>query len=45
MGDFEYHELGEQGHGTSDTDQKIRSLEILDEFLDRRLETVAAETR
>ncbi len=36
-GDFEYHELDEQGHLTSSVDHRIRSLELLDEFLDRRL--------
>jgi dipeptidyl aminopeptidase/acylaminoacyl peptidase len=41
-GDFEYQELGEEGHGSSDIDQKIRSLELFDEFLDRRLETPPA---
>ena len=42
-GDFEYAELGEEGHGSSDIDQKIRSLELLDEFLDRRLDAPTAE--
>ena len=35
--DYEYHELGEEGHGSSDIQQKIRTFEILDDFLDRRL--------
>jgi dipeptidyl aminopeptidase/acylaminoacyl peptidase len=35
--DFEYVELGEEGHGSSDIDQKIRVFRILDDFLDRRL--------
>jgi dipeptidyl aminopeptidase/acylaminoacyl peptidase len=36
-GDYEYVELGEEGHASSDIDQKIRMLRILDDFLDRRL--------
>ncbi|MEZ3117728.1 prolyl oligopeptidase family serine peptidase [Halobaculum sp. MBLA0147] len=40
--DFEYEELGEEGHGSSDIDQKIRSLELLDDFLDRRVGTTRA---
>jgi len=35
--DFEYVELGEEGHASSDIDQKIRSFRILDGFLDRRM--------
>jgi len=42
-GDFEYHELGEEGHGSSDIDQKIRSLELLDDFLGRRVGVSGAE--
>ncbi|GAB3685231.1 S9 family peptidase [Salinarchaeum chitinilyticum] len=34
--DFEYVELGEEGHASSDIDQKIRLFEILADFLDRR---------
>ncbi|MFB6111520.1 MAG: prolyl oligopeptidase family serine peptidase [Halobacteriaceae archaeon] len=37
--DFEYEELGEEGHGSTDINQKIRSLELLDDFLDRRIGT------
>lgn len=37
-GDLEYHELGEAGHHTSDIDQKLRGLELLDDFLTRRVE-------
>ena len=37
-GEYEYHELGEEGHGSSDIDQKIRALELLGGFLDRRIE-------
>ncbi|MFB6154524.1 MAG: prolyl oligopeptidase family serine peptidase [Haloferacaceae archaeon] len=36
-GDYEYVELGEEGHASSDISQKIRMLRILDDFLDRRL--------
>ncbi|MFC7234410.1 alpha/beta hydrolase family protein [Halosegnis marinus] len=36
-GDFEYHELGEEGHGSTDTDQRLRQYRILADFLDRRL--------
>ncbi|NEU57086.1 prolyl oligopeptidase family serine peptidase [Halorussus sp. MSC15.2] len=36
-GDYEYVELGEEGHGSSDIQQKIRAFEILDDFLGRRL--------
>jgi len=35
--DFEYEELGEQGHGSTDVDDKIRSFRLLADFLDRRL--------
>ncbi|WP_313694835.1 S9 family peptidase [Halorarum halobium] len=42
--DYEYEELGEEGHGSSDIDDKIRSLRLLDEFLDRRVGTVDAGT-
>ncbi|WP_254767139.1 S9 family peptidase [Salinilacihabitans rarus] len=41
-GDFEYVELGEEGHASSDVDQKIRLFRILDDFLDRRLGTPGA---
>lgn len=37
QGDFEYRELGEQGHGSSDIDQTIRAWRIVDKFLDRRM--------
>lgn len=36
-GDFEYTELGEEGHGSADIDQKIRAFRILGDFLERRL--------
>ena len=35
--DYEYVELGEEGHASSDIDQKIRMLRTLDDFLQRRL--------
>lgn len=35
--DYEYVELGEEGHGSTDIQQKIRAFEHLDEYLDRRL--------
>ena len=36
-GDYEYTELGKEGHASSDIDQKIRLFELLADFLDRRL--------
>lgn len=36
-GDFEYEELGAEGHGSTDIDQKIRRFEMIDDYLDRRL--------
>lgn len=35
--DYEYVELGEEGHASSDIDQKIRLFRILDDFVGRRL--------
>ena len=35
--DYEYVELGEEGHASSDIDQKIRMLRTMDDFLKRRL--------
>ncbi|WP_255193385.1 S9 family peptidase [Natronobeatus ordinarius] len=43
-GDFEYVELGEEGHASSDIDQKIRLFRVLDDFLERRLGTEPLET-
>jgi dipeptidyl aminopeptidase/acylaminoacyl peptidase len=40
--DYEYEELGEEGHGSTDIDQKIRTLELLDDFLERRVGTAEA---
>nr|WP_232342809.1 prolyl oligopeptidase family serine peptidase [Halosimplex litoreum] len=36
-GDFEYEELGEGGHASSDQAQKLRPFRLFDEFLDRRV--------
>lgn len=36
-GDFEYNELGEEGHGSTDIDNKIRSFKIVADFLERRV--------
>jgi dipeptidyl aminopeptidase/acylaminoacyl peptidase len=36
-GDYEYVELGEEGHASTDVDQKIRMFETLADFLERRL--------
>ncbi|WP_435125056.1 S9 family peptidase [Halobaculum sp. D14] len=41
--DYEYEELGEEGHGSSDIDDKLRSLELLDDFFERRVGTVDAD--
>jgi dipeptidyl aminopeptidase/acylaminoacyl peptidase len=35
--EFEYRELGEEGHASSDIDQKKRTFRLLVDFLDRRL--------
>ena len=40
--DFEYHELGEEGHASSDQDQKLRTFRLLDDFLARRIGTERA---
>ncbi|WP_049926966.1 S9 family peptidase [Halopiger goleimassiliensis] len=36
-GDFEYEELGEEGHASTDSDQKLRMFRLLCDFLERRL--------
>jgi dipeptidyl aminopeptidase/acylaminoacyl peptidase len=41
-GDVEYEELGEEGHASTDQDQKARMFRILDDFLDRRVGTEVA---
>ena len=38
-GDYEYRELGEEGHASSDQDQKLRMFEQLADFLERRVGT------
>jgi dipeptidyl aminopeptidase/acylaminoacyl peptidase len=38
-GDFEYEELGEEGHASTDQDQKTRMFRILADFIDRRIGT------
>ncbi len=40
--EFEYEELGEEGHASSDQEQKLRLFRLLDEFLDRRIGTEPA---
>ncbi|UCC64812.1 MAG: S9 family peptidase, partial [Anaerolineae bacterium] len=35
--DFEYVELGKEGHGSGDIEQKIRSYRLLADFMERRL--------
>ena len=35
--DFRYEELGEEGHGSTDTDKKIRAYRIMAEYLDEHL--------
>ncbi len=42
-GDFEYNELSEEGHGSSDIDQRVRSYRILADFLERRVPVRTAE--
>ena len=36
-GAFEYHELGEEGHASSDQAQKLRLFRLLTDFLERRV--------
>jgi dipeptidyl aminopeptidase/acylaminoacyl peptidase len=36
-GDFEYEELSEEGHGSTDVEQKVRVFRLLADYLDRRL--------
>ena len=40
--DFEYRELGEEGHASSDQDQKLRTFRLLSDFLGRRIDTERA---
>jgi len=37
--DYEYKELGEEGHASSDQAQKLRTFQALADFLDRRVGT------
>ena len=37
--EFEYRELGEEGHASSDQQQKLRMFELLADFLERRVGT------
>jgi dipeptidyl aminopeptidase/acylaminoacyl peptidase len=41
-GDFEYEELGAEGHASSDQEQKLRMFRLLDDFLARRMPAAAA---
>lgn len=36
-GNYEYYELGEEGHGSTDTEQRIRQYRILVDYINRRL--------
>ena len=36
-GDYEYHELGQEGHGSTDTEQRIHQNRLLVDFFERRL--------
>ena len=42
-GDFEYTELGEEGHGSTDIDDTIRTFELVADFLDRRMPVESAD--
>jgi dipeptidyl aminopeptidase/acylaminoacyl peptidase len=42
-GDFEYAELGEEGHASTDQEQKLRMFELLADFLDRRVADSASD--
>lgn len=35
--DFEYVELGEQGHGSADTEQRLRTFKLMHDFFKRKL--------
>lgn len=37
--DYEYYELGEEGHGSTDTEQRIRQYQILSDYIERRLKS------
>ena len=38
-GDFEYRELDEEGHSSTEQRQMLRTFQLLDDFLDRRIGT------
>jgi len=42
QGEFEYNELGAEGHGSTDVDNKLRTFRILADFLERRMPARAA---
>ncbi len=42
--DFEYRELGEEGHASSDQEQKLRTFRLLSDFLDRRVDADVTAT-
>jgi dipeptidyl aminopeptidase/acylaminoacyl peptidase len=44
-GEYEFAELGEEGHASSDIDQKICLLRMPDDLLDRRVGTTVATAR
>ncbi|MFB6198327.1 MAG: alpha/beta hydrolase family protein, partial [Halobacteriaceae archaeon] len=35
--DFEYYELDEEGHGSTDVEDRVRVIGMVSDFLDRRL--------
>jgi len=43
--DFEYRKLGEDGHASSDQEQKLRMFWLLADFLDRRVWCTNCGTR
>ena len=43
-GEYEYEELGEEGHASSDQEQKLRMFRLLDDFLGRRVGTPVTAT-
>lgn len=43
-GDFEYVELGKEGHASTDQDQKLRMFRTLEDFLTRRIELPTTAT-
>ncbi|WP_323174012.1 prolyl oligopeptidase family serine peptidase [Natrialba sp. PRR66] len=42
-GDIEYHELGEEGHASTDQRQQLRTFELLADFLERRVGDATAD--